>query len=177
MIDVVTCSTLCRYTSSNKGTATSSSFCPFPASNSSLRFVICTCGIVTVFILFFNTPLSFVARQIFLVYALLFFAAFVLDCNAVAIGFNNCSGSFVNTNLHDDISSLGLTLTCQPNNYVALCIIDLIISAQFGFVHTVWLFCKDRYVRKTDTADQKSLLHAPPTPKPSAPRPNAESQK
>lgn len=112
--------------------------------------------------LFFHTPLSFLARPIFLIFGLFFFAAAVLDINAVVVGLSACNSKFPNTQLHQDLSSLGLTPSCDSSNYDVMCVVDLIVSAQLLFLYTAWLFCKDKYVRKPGqhSQEEKALLKA-----------------
>jgi hypothetical protein len=151
-----------RYTSSTIQSA-NLSYCGFPTENTIMRFVFCTTSFVILLILFFNTPLSFIARPIFVVYALLFFAIAVLDCNAVAVGEEACLVSFQNTEIQTVASANNLKLVCQQGSYVTVCVFDLIISGLFFFIYTAWLFCKDKYVRKPNqhTADQKALMQNP----------------
>lgn len=123
-------------------------------------------GFVTVLILFFHTPLSFVARPIFATYAFLFFAVGVLDINATATGESACLSNFGDTAMYKVIQSSGITLVCSQGRFAALCIFDLLISALFFLVYSAWLFCNDKYVRKGLTNDQKALLASPSSRKP-----------
>jgi hypothetical protein len=126
-----------------------------------MRFVLCPIGFVTILILFANTPLSFVARPIFVTYALLFFAVGVLDINAVVNGYVACQSNFANTDMHDVIVANQITVSCQQGSYAMVCAFDMILSAQLFFIYTAWMFCKDKYVRKANdhTSDQRALLN------------------
>lgn len=104
--------------------------------------------------------------MLFVIYGLLFFASAVLDINAGYIGITACGNMFANTELNKDLLSIGVTsLSCDSKYVGALCSIDLLISAQFFFLHTAWLFCKDKYVRKPgqQTSEEKALLKKTPS--------------
>lgn len=162
------CAFYCNSYTSSKAkfpSSTSTVYCGFPTNNTTFRLVIGVFGFVTVLILFFHTPLSFVARPIFATYAFLFFAVAVLDINATATGESACLSNFGDTSLKAVIDYSGITLVCSQGRFAALCIFDLIISALFFLVYSAWLFCNDRYVRKGLTNDQKSLLASPSTRK------------
>ena len=138
----------------------SNSYCPYPSSLSTFRFCICCLSVVTIFILFFKTPLSFFARQVWITYALLYFAAFVLDINAVVTGEATCHQNFINTNLQDDISRAGLILSCNMSNYAGLTIIDLVVCSHFFLLYTAWALAQDKYGVKTATtsSNAKTIL-------------------
>ena len=148
------------YKDANGVTSTLSSFCPYPTSLSTFRFCICCFSIVTIFILFFKTPLSFFARQVWITYALLFFAAFVLDVNAVVTGEATCHEDFPNTQLNDDITLAGLSLTCNLSNYAGLTIVDLVVCSHFFLLYTAWALAQDLYSIKTNrpNANTKTIL-------------------
>jgi hypothetical protein len=140
--------------------STKNSYCPYPSSLSTFRFCICCLSIVTIFILFFKTPLSFFARQVWITYALLYFAAFVLDINAVVTGEATCHQNFINTNLQDDISRAGLILSCNMSNYAGLTIIDLVVCSHFFLLYTAWALAQDKYGVKAakPDANAKTIL-------------------
>jgi hypothetical protein len=148
------------YVDADGVSSSSNSYCPYPTSLSTFRFCICCFSLVTIFILFFKTPLSFFARQVWITYALLFFAAFVLDINAVVTGEATCHQNFVNTNLQDDILKAGLTLSCNLSNYAGLTIIDLVICSHFFLLYTAWALAQDLYGNKTakPNANAKTIL-------------------
>ena len=148
------------YKDSNGVSSTLPSFCPYPTSLSTFRFCICCLSIVTIFILFFKTPLSYFARQVWITYALLFFASFVLDINAVVTGEATCHLDFVNTQLHDDITLAGLSLTCNLSNYAGLTIVDLVVCSHFFLLYTAWALAQDLYSIKTNkpSANAKTIL-------------------
>jgi hypothetical protein len=140
-----------------KGVAsTTNAMCAYPNTLSTFRFCICSSAFVTIFILFFKTPLSFCARQIWIVYALLFFASFVLDVNAVVIGEANCRNNFENTDLKDDIAVAGLNLSCNNSNYAGLTIVDLVVCSHFFLIYTAWALCENLNELKT-TSNQKII--------------------
>ena len=64
-----------------------------------------------------NTIVSIFARYIFIIYAFLFFAALVLDANAVTTGLSLCNSSFTNTGLLTFIRENQLSLTCSSGAY------------------------------------------------------------
>ena len=124
------------------------SYCPFPDANSNFRLIICVFSLVTILILFFKTPLSFFARQVWIVYALLYFAAFVIDIDAVATGYSSCINGFDNTDLNIEIANAGLTLKCDQAMYPGLTVLDLIIVIKFFLLYTAWGLANDQYVVK-----------------------------
>lgn len=140
--------------------STSNTMCAYPTSLSTFRFCICSFAFVTIFILFFKTPLSFFSRQIWIVYALLFFASFVLDVNAVVTGESTCHSNFENTNLKDDIALAGLNLSCNVSNYAGLTIVDLVVCSHFFLIYTAWALCPNLYSNKQlkPTSNQKTIL-------------------
>lgn len=148
------------YVDASGASSSNNSYCPYPTSLSTFRFCICCFSFVTIFILFFKTPLSFFARQVWITYALLFFAAFVLDINAVVTGEATCHQNFVNTNLQDDIMKAGLTLSCNLSNYAGLTIIDLVVCSHFFLLYTAWALAQDLYGNKSGkaNANQKTIL-------------------
>ena len=148
------------YKDANGTSSSLNSFCPYPSSLSTFRFCICCLSIVTIFILFFKTPLSFFARQVWITYALLFFASFVLDINAVVTGEATCHSDFVNTQLQDDINLAGLSLTCNLSNYAGLTVVDLVVCSHFFLLYTAWALAQDLYQEKTNkpNANQKTIL-------------------
>jgi hypothetical protein len=148
------------YKDATGASSESSSKCPYPESLSTFRFCICCFSLVTIFVLFFKTPLSFFARQIWIVYALLFFAAFVLDINAVVTGEATCHQNFVNTNLEGDIQLAGVSLSCDMSNYAGLTVVDLIVCSHFFLLYTAWALAQDLYSVKTNkpNANQKTIL-------------------
>jgi hypothetical protein len=131
--------------------------------------VILVLGFCTIGCLFFHTPLSFLAREIFVIYGLLFFASAVLDINAGVTGAIACENMFANTKLFDAFKGLNVTsVTCTTENVAALCSIDMVLSIQCFFLHTAWLFCKDKYVRRPGqlSAEEKALIKKTPAPAP-----------
>jgi hypothetical protein len=149
------------YTDAKGNAFNNYTYCSFPYSLSVFRIVICCASLLTIFLLFFNTPLSFFAREVWIVYALLYFAAFVLDCNAVQTGYTSCVSNFGDTNLHDAIVSLGLTVNCSENLYPGLAIIDLIVTGHFFLIYTAWHLATDHYVKK---GQQQAAPAAAPQP-------------
>ena len=151
------------FTTSSGQTSSLPSYCAYPESNFTFRFCMLCFAFVTIFILYFKTPISFLARQIWLLYALLFFAIFVLDVNATIIGGWTCNQNFANTKLHDDMMKAGVTITCDTSIYAGVTIIDLIICVHFFFLYTAWALTKDLYIPKggpKPTQDQKTLMQA-----------------
>lgn len=150
------------YTSTTGLSSTSASYCPYPKSLSTFRFCICSLAVVTIFILFFKTPLSFFARQIWITYALLFFASFVLDVNAVITGADTCHLNFVNTPIKTNILATGVSIDCttqMSQNYAGLTIIDLVVCAHFFLLYTAWALAPNLYSDKpANKSDQKTIL-------------------
>lgn len=132
------------------------STCPWPIANSTLRFTITVFALVTVGVLFLKTFLSIFARTAFLMYALLFFASFVLDANASIIGIAECTNGFVNTNLNTDLVSANVALTCIQN-FNGLVVIDLLVASIFFLLFSAWGMCQNLY-NINASGDDKSLL-------------------
>lgn len=78
------------------------SYCTWPATNNNMRFCISVIAALTVFILYVRTPLSRVARTLMLFWALMHFAAFILDVNQSIIGQKTCSSVSSSFNVHLD---------------------------------------------------------------------------
>lgn len=142
------------------GTSSSSNtYCSWSNSNSELRVIITVLAIVHLAILYIKTPISLIARPCFAIYALAFFAAFVIDASATTTGQNFCKNKFMNTNLYTDISSLDMSITCSTTNFEVITMFDIIASILFFILHTAWKLTKDLYVYpKKDNDDQKALL-------------------
>ena len=135
---------------------TAITFCGFPFGTTLLRLIISIVAFLILISLFFYSPLSYFGKYIFLTFAFLYFAAFVLDCNSVSTGSLLCSENFLNTGMNTAISKLGLTLSCDSNKYITICIIDVVMSIQFFFLSTSWSLCTDKYPKR-ETSDQKTL--------------------
>ena len=120
--------------------------CPWPETNSILRFVVAAIAFVVIILLFFKTLVSVLARPIWVTFALLFFAIFVLDANAAIMGNGACTSGFSNTPLGNDLYSAGVTLSCATSDYAGLVVIDLILSGLFFLLHSAWALCTDLYV-------------------------------
>ena len=131
--------------------------CPWGSSNSSFRFVILVFGMLCVFALFFHTKFSLFARSISAGYALLFFAAFVLDSNASAVGLAECNNGFINTKLSQDLLAANVVLSCTNHDYGGLSFVDLLISALFFLLHTAWGMCKNLYGLGEDSGNAKEI--------------------
>lgn len=127
------------------GTTSDISYCGFPPVNSDFRIAICVLGFCTVLALLFNTPLSYIARTLFVLYGLLFFAVAVLDMNRTAVGYASCENSFGYTHLKEDLATLNTTLSCVQDDYAGLCVVDLMVSFQYFFLYLAWQFCKNKY--------------------------------
>ncbi len=130
------------YTSSTQTT------CGFPSSNSIIRYVVSSGGLVAIVLLFFKTPVSVIARQIWASLAFLYLVVFILDANDTENGIAACKGGFTNTNLQTDFSSKGLTISCHNSNYAGLTVIDLILCVTYFLLHSAWALTKDLYVVK-----------------------------
>lgn len=159
----------------DKGTshASNPTFCPYPQANSIFRIFICCCSLITIFILFFKTPLSFFARQVWVVYALLFYASFVLDCDACATGYQSCLSNFGDTNLADSITAAKLKITCDSSKYPGLAIVDLIVVVHFFLIYTAWGMTPDLYVKKGQPPPQQ---YQPQQQQQFAPQPQFQPQ-
>lgn len=131
--------------------------CAWPDQNSSLRFVICVFGLLSVLALFFKTRFSVLARTVTASYALLFFAAFVLDSNSSGTGFAECQNGFINTNFNADLASANVILTCNQDDFGGLAVVDLLLSGLFFLLHTAWGMCKNLYGDGTGAEDNKDL--------------------
>ena len=128
--------------------AANPTYCAYPQANGIFRIIIGVFSLLTIFALFFKTPLSFFARQVWIVYALLYYAAFVLDCNASANGYLSCTNGFGDTNLADAIKAGGFKITCDSSKYPGMAILDLIVVAHFFLIYTAWALTPDLYVKK-----------------------------
>jgi hypothetical protein len=150
------------YTSSNStaGSSTSSSYtsCPYPTPNSEFRISITVMTILLLLVLTVKTPVSLIARFIHIIFALMFFSAFVIDTAAASVGLAFCSASFPNTILQKDLNSLNITLKCNGDIYAVIAFFDLLISICFFIIHTAWGMTKDLYVEKGDSSERKALL-------------------
>lgn len=143
--------------SSNTTSSSTSTNCPWPTPNSELRIVMTVFSIVTLGALYVKTPLSFLARAIFAIYAFIFFAAFVIDAVAVTVGQDFCTNGFTNTLLNTDINSLRLSVTCTVANYEVIPVFDLILSCLYFLLYTAWQFTTNLYVSGTKQ-EKKGLL-------------------
>lgn len=144
--------------SSSLPNASKPTFCGFPSSNSSLRLTITSLGLLSVFILLFNTPLSLFGKYIFIVYGFLFFTSLVLDSNASSTGEVSCNNNFQNTNLEAFIKTHKLVLQCNPSIYAGISFIDIMMSVQYFFLSTSWGLCKDRYSNYNKKEDKSDNL-------------------
>lgn len=135
------------YTDSHGHSSSSSTYCAYPDINSNFRMSVCVLSFVTIFILYFKTPLSYVARPIWITYALLYFAIFVLDADASLTGYYTCTSNFANTKLQTDINRAGLTITCDTNKYPGLVVVDMIVTLHFSLLYTAWALATDLYVK------------------------------
>eukprot|EP01038_Epipyxis_sp_PR26KG_P016815 gene16815-23016_t len=142
----------------NGNTSKNPSLCAWPDNNSSLRLTITVTGFCFLLLMYFKTPFSLLARTLMVIYALLFFASFVLDTNAIIIGDQNCSSMFKNTNMHSDFTAAGITLNCSTNDNAVVIVIDLILSFLFFFLHSAWGLTTDLYLDKSGKNDRASLL-------------------
>ena len=135
---------------------TGPTYCGFPFGSTLLRLIVSIVAFLVLIALFFHSPLSFFGKYIFLTFAFLYFAAFVLDCNSVSTGSLLCSENFLNTGISTAISKLQLTLSCDSNRYITICVIDVVMSIQFFFLSTSWSLCVDKYPQR-ESSDQKTL--------------------
>lgn len=140
------------YSDKSGHTSSSSAYCAYPDTNSNFRISVCVLSFVTIFILFFKTPLSYVARQIWITYALLYFAIFVLDSDASLTGYYTCTSTFSNTKLQTDIIKAGLSITCDSNKNPGLVVVDLIVTCHFFLLYTAWALATDLYVKTSAPA-------------------------
>lgn len=147
------------YSSPSSGSSSENSYCPWPSANSELRITLTVLAMVFVGILYVKTPISLLARIILGIFALLFFAIFVMDANATVTGKTFCSSNFANTVLSQDMASLNMTIACDYTSFEVVTVFDLIMSILFFVLHTAWGMTKDLYVNKNkQTDDQKALL-------------------
>lgn len=130
--------------------------CPWGSSNNSFRFVILVFSLLSVVALFFKTHFSLFARTVAAFYSLLFFASFVLDANASAVGLAQCSGGFVNTKFNQDLVASNVVLGCTGSDFQGLSFIDLLISALFSLLYTAWGLCTSHYAGASDHHADKS---------------------
>jgi len=150
-----------QFTYSINGKSSSlSSSCGYQASSSSLRLVITVFACVFSGVLLMKSPLSFFARPIFVIFGFLFFAAMVLDSNAVAIGLYSCVLNFDNTDLQNFIAANQVVLNCNSQNYAGIAIVDVILSVQFFFVASSWIMCKNKYSDKPPPEEEKVEIKA-----------------
>lgn len=144
------------------GNSTSSgmtpTYCPWPQPNSELRLSMTVFSIVTLLALYVKTPLSFLARAIFAIYAFIFFAAFVIDAAAVTVGQQFCTASFANTLLSVDLKSKNLSLTCTTSNYEVIPVFDLLLSCMYFLLYTAWQYTTNLYVNNATKQERKGLL-------------------
>jgi hypothetical protein len=134
----------------NGATSSSTSYCAWPSNNSALRFTITVIGLVNLLLLYIKSPISLIARMLFTVYSLLFFAAFVLDTNSLVTGETNCDSNFLNTKLNTDISNAKIALNCNTSDSAVVVICDLILSILFFVLNTAWGLTTDLYVDRNE---------------------------
>lgn len=136
------------YSKPNGYTSSTQTTCGFPSTNSIIRYVISGGGLVATALLFFKTPVSVIARQIWAALGFLYLVVFILDANDTENGITACKDGFANTNLQTDFDSKGITLSCDNSNYAGLAVIDLILCVTFFLLHSAWALTKDLYVVK-----------------------------
>jgi hypothetical protein len=120
--------------------------CGFPATNSIIRFVVGCMAIVSAAVLFFKTPLSMIARQIWAGAAFLYFTVFILDSNDTEIGSVTCKKTFPNTALTSDLANSNATLQCDSGSFAWLAVIDFMLIVCLFVLHSAWGMTRDLYV-------------------------------
>lgn len=134
------------------------SLCTFSSSLSDMRIVITVFAFCAILLFSVNTPLSYFARYFWVMFGIFFFTCFVLDANAVTLGTSSCQSNFANTQLNTDLQSLNLSLVCITEPLQVIVVIDFVLAFSFILLHTSWGLCKDLYVVKNGSNDNKTLL-------------------
>lgn len=142
------------------GRSSANSICPWPSTNTELRLSLSVMSIVLLGILYVKTPISLVARIILGIFAMLYFAVFVMDSTSAITGKSFCSSAFSNTNLNIDIVSQNMSISCDTTAYEVMIVLDLVASVLFFIMHGAWALTKDLYVQKQkkETSESKTLL-------------------
>jgi hypothetical protein len=138
--------------------SSSNSMCAYPVANSEFRIVLSVISIVMLGILYVKTPLSLIARILLIVFAMMYFAVFVMDASAAVTGKTFCTTSFSNTLLNKDIEASKMSISCDTTQYEVVVVVDLMISATLFIIHGAWALTKDLYIQKKGTPEAKTLL-------------------
>lgn len=148
------------YSIPGAGKSSTNAMCAWPITNTELRLSISVMSIVFVAIFFVKTPMSLLAKIVLGIFAMLYFAIFVMDASSAVTGKSFCTSSFTNTVLNSDIASMNMNISCETTSFEVIIVMDLIASILFFIMHGAWGLTKDLYVQKKrkDPSESKSLL-------------------
>lgn len=148
------------YTLPGGAKSSTNSMCAWPSANTELRLSLSVLSIVIVGILFVKTPVSLIARILLGIFAMLYFAIFVMDASSAITGKSFCTSAFENTKLNVDISAQKMTVSCDTTAFEVMIVLDLIASILFFILHGAWALTKDLYIQKQkkETSESKALL-------------------
>lgn len=125
--------------------SSTSSKCPWPVTNTAFRFIVTIISFFLILALYVKSILSKFGRTIFLIYALLFFACFILDTNQAVVGSAACVLMFKDTPLGNSLVQHGATVTCSDSANALVIIIDLVLTVMFYVCFECWGMCPDLY--------------------------------